>query len=87
MNALEVYFNARGNTVIGNYSTYLKLDGAMQAKGVFSPVGYVIKVATNSDFSRLLEHVRLFGNCIKTLAGFDNACKLAGVEFVKDTHG
>lgn len=79
---IEVYFDTAGNTVVGNYFTYATLDGAMRSKSVFHPHGYSIR-CESSDFARLVEYVQLFGHCIKTLAAFQNACKLSGIELVK----
>lgn len=83
MNEIEIYFNKAGNTIIGDYARYTNFDRAMSAKNVFLPHSYSIRCAI-SDFERLVEHVQLFGHCIKALAGFNSACELAGIKLRKD---
>jgi len=84
MNEITLHLHASGNTIVGGiWKDYVAFDKAVKAKSVFVPSGFVIK-ATNADFFRLVEYVQLFGNCIKTLAGFRKACNLAGISLEKD---
>ena len=83
MNTIEVYFKSTGNTIVGNYSAYMPLRLAMEKKAVFVPDGFAIKCEL-PDLHRLIEHIQIFGNCIKTLAGFKKACELSGVELVAE---
>lgn len=82
MNEIEITFNELGNTIVGEYTEYAKLDKAIARKSVFTPYGKTIRCDL-ATLRRLVEHVALFGHCIKTLAGFRKACELAGVELVE----
>lgn len=85
MNEIEIHFSKSGNTVIGNYTAYVPLDKAMQAKSVFMPEGFKVRCAL-PDFARLVEYVQTFGHCIKTLTGFRKACELAGVSLERSVN-
>jgi hypothetical protein len=75
---MEVTFNQAGNTIIGSYGEYAKLDKAIAAKNVFVPYGFTVKACDALTFRSLVDHVEVFGHCIKTLAGFRKACQLSG---------
>lgn len=78
----EITFNDGGlSTIIGNYSAYLELDKAINAKSVYRPVGRMLKCDLIT-LKTLVEHVQLFGHCIKTLKGFRKVCELAGAELI-----
>lgn len=83
MNEIEIYFNRAGNTVVGCYTTYQPLDAAISKKNVFFPHGAFVK-GSKSEILRLIENVQLWGNCIKSFAGWKKVCELSGVEFGKD---
>lgn len=81
---IEVTFNPAGNTIMGDYSTYRKLDEAITAKKhCMFPVGVTIS-GERSDILRLADHVLTFGNAMKTLKAWKRICELAGCQFRKE---
>jgi hypothetical protein len=82
---IEVDFSRVGNTVVGNYFDYLSLDAAISKKllcnsGIMFPEGLFIS-GEKSDIARLADYVLTFGGVIKSKKAWENACRLAGVDF------
>lgn len=75
---IEIHFSKSGNTVCGNYfGAYRQLDAAIAAKKFISfPQGLKIS-GDETTIARLADNVLTFGNCIKTLAGWQSACRLS----------
>lgn len=77
---IEITFNPAGNTIVGDYSVYKKLDEAMAAKKhILFPSGLTV-AGDKSDILRLADYVLTFGNCLKSINNWKHVCKLAGVE-------
>jgi hypothetical protein len=82
----KIYFDKKGNSILGNYSFYVRLSAMLKTKGVNEPFGYTVTIRDDVDERSLYNYIELFASPLKllsTLRAWRKACGYAEVQFTK----
>jgi hypothetical protein len=79
---LEIYFRKEGNTIVGSYSNWQKIETIIRNKGIVLPDGHILKIEPQR-LQGFLDRLDLFGYCITTITGWQNLCIISDVKLLK----